>query len=860
MDSRFGRILDIRQGSRPERWISGNRIVGLELERTSSFYDQKSDREYRLTVNKPDVYTRRQTLRIGSKWEKYFGTRDTNVRCQIKSRAEVDTEAESYRTKICPSDDLNCAKNIFYNFFVPVELDVWTCTDDQQNQFLRVKNHFKLSTELQHKVKEIRYYDGVTILLNFLLQLEIVEVKFLDPTKKKVSLFDGRIIQSETEEKVQTLPPLAIRDINYVIGRNEILAAKLPKFGFLPIEFGERWTVAHNQDNPLQIYSCSSIVGNLPSGLKDASMLKITLLDRNKFKPGTDLPAVTGFSYSDAYIKQISSDFWECEEKDNGGSSTKLYRVVNRFKLEPNYPFTNIFHHDGVILTEDNGEKFLEETKYITWLDGTYHTIKFEGFTYYFGLKSNQYTPIKNQMEGDKFKDFEYRLDTDILNYAAFDKNGITFKVITHTDAEIGNKAEGRDVTCTKMTDRIWKPARRRSFRENPSDSHKHGTNIYIDYLAPERDTSLDIIKYVSSSEVDLSEYSIVAAQEKWDCKYDGEDNVLFYRIVNRYLTEELITRIYFSSEVEVYDHTFGGKKYLLIKHEKIIEPITNFPVKYIGKMKLLTEVIRGAENLLSFYNTYKMTSDMNSCSLEGVCYTMDVLRSLALLNYESKESNKAGNTLESPTKKPWQIKMTSDRGYRVLQVGRGWEEVFTAEKEMRCLLDEWNNKLKSTLKYIPPVFEFIDGNLYELDEEGFRQIFKIVSIQLFVCSNQNDEILRVRTVLQENEINSTFAIKHTDNVDLRTKLVGSSQVLEIEINEYMDMMTSKVLKYNGAPPRIIPSAMINAAGDSAQKNGKSTLGRKIGDQAKKCFNAVFGACGPGGAKEDKKDKKNGKK
>ncbi|XP_039279225.1 uncharacterized protein LOC111053927 [Nilaparvata lugens] len=455
----------------------------------------------------------------------------------------------------------------------------------------------------------------------------------------------------------------------------------------------------------------------------------------------------------------------------------KFLRVVNELKVKPDLPVAHIYHYDGVIIHKSGGVR-IKETKYYYNNIHKYTLIKL----------LDSLLELNKDVQLDKNEDqvINYFLDTKSLNYINPNTDGEgTFEIDSTWERTIRNDDDSIRVSCSK--------------EENAGLSFTIDTDIFTmnsnDVKKSNRWQKMEILSTIV-------EYT---AQEVSQCMKNK--TLIFYKVVKKMIMRDAFKprRIYYPAGVSVETIVFPNKKAALqITQVKFLDPKTKGLVNYVGKLAEAENIV---EKLFRMNSESKkeqskvLQSDAKSTNKN---WPLDTLRYFALTNSASLEYIGDKVTYSKRRFNTWIV----NTGLKILQIGTPWEaELSTTHGEMKCLLDEYNTKLRNTEIYFPKVVEYIDDKLYELDEVGFHSNFAINKTEVWICTNEMNTFIRVVSFLEMKK--PIYAIRYADGVSVNIRKNSDGiEVVQIKEIIYLSASTSKALKYDGNLKIVKPPAM----------------------------------------------------
>ncbi|RZF43271.1 hypothetical protein LSTR_LSTR001532 [Laodelphax striatellus] len=777
---------------RSGKWQSGtqkflnnvdNPIRELEYHEAEKELSYNLDRQkkYDCVLNKDG-----DNLEIGSKWERLFGTRDSIIHCQIHEKKEGVVD-EKYRTKISwkknNKNEVENHSNVLENYFENIKQEIWKCSDQHGNKVLRILNQLSVQKNSERNKKSdighIYYHDGVSILWGARpdSQIQIIEVKYLDPIDCAVLKFEGKVELTGYDagnigvtENLKLAKELVKHDLHYLLGENEIYKTVINSKGII-LKVGEQ-----SDDLSSSSFREMTCEKSKKVDQKDDKLIPKVAITMNSVEKEDFVSVALPNSTEINKYFEFSQEIWDCQIV--GQQPCK--RVVNKLKLRESIQVAQVYHFENVIVNHLDGDVQIEETKILMKCG---RKIDFKGVVH---LLSGE--PIIEESHlhtlGKPFRDFLYFLDTETVYLANPSPIGRTVEIGTHWQKEFQNE-NNQVVRCERVIKKAY--------------DNDFGTSVFADSFTAKQMNDIHCYLWVEIEKKSPHLFEEVD-QDVWQCTIDG--NLVFYRVINNLFISKKMTNIYYHDGVEVRSQVLPDKSTVIqITELKYIEPNTNKVLKYDGKVKMqannvvdrLTQISPKVTEkyLVPLRESFAGDAFRGEASSETP-YTLDALRIYSL----KKATETSNGVIHGIVYSEKLTTIFTDSGYRRFKIGSHWNEVFTTNGgTMRCLLDEWNKPIH--LRYMPIVMEYIDDKLYELDEDGLEEIFEIKKIELWICTNEHDTILRVVTVLSGKI--PIFSIRHYDGVSVSIfELQPGIKSVEVIETVYIDPKTSKLLKYGG--------------------------------------------------------------
>ncbi|XP_039282875.1 uncharacterized protein LOC111047365 isoform X3 [Nilaparvata lugens] len=504
-------------------------------------------------------------------------------------------------------------------------------------------------------------------------------------------------------------------------------------------------------------------------GFKDQLLPKVVLLKRNE---GVKEILPTKLDKEKLKIEfDFSQRLWNCSEvaAPTGRTAEILYRVRSRMRVKA-AEISRFYHRDEVEVMLENGEAEIEHIMYLSENSTTYRAVQFEGLV------------ILPRDEMTDRVTFKYHLDQPILQFEAFNATqGITIEVTSQWNQEIEN-IDGEIVTCEMHKDSPVRPA-----------THKETEILVNDNSDTENPTHT--WKVMDST---LKTFFETKIYEEWSCKNKDYE---FSRVVNKLITTRDDIRVYYPAGVKVgVLSIYNNRKALQIAQVKFFKELQ--PIKYIGKLRLVRKTVVGAEEFLGSFHNDVETRSLNSEPSGNITWTLDSMRFCA--------SNDIGETNTSTDRIKFNVQQGHLQTYyipenkksnRIFQLGRFWtKELNPTGEMMKCYAFKWDEHKP---RYTPRVAEYIDQQLYSLTRDEFDELFTINDIKVWLCTNKEDEFLKVYTVYESTTL--PFAVRYTDGikVEMQNRGEGAADKKALVIHEtvYLDTMSSLVYKYDATNP-----------------------------------------------------------
>ncbi|XP_039275840.1 uncharacterized protein LOC111054806 isoform X2 [Nilaparvata lugens] len=326
------------------------------------------------------------SLYIGTKWQRVIGNAETKTTCERLNDVDGGMFDAFYRTRIRKADEMSSKRmrtpnqSLYEKYFSTLKQEVWQCGINKgEIRMLRILNHFFI--QKHGLVKEMLYYDGVTILLGRVhgagLFTEVIEIKYLDVNDFTVLKYEGIVIllqKDKTElsdgmDALMFLKNQVARLENYYLPKGQVHRTSISDKGVLleiGIESDETINIPH--------LVCERRTDPLPA-------------HTDKYRPRIYINSVTDSHIQPQImtIRDIHSCFtstvslWHC--KDGAGTEKTYARAVTQLTLKEScLKIATILHYDSVLI-QKKPKLTIREIKFYK---DTEHekTVRIEGFVH----------------------------------------------------------------------------------------------------------------------------------------------------------------------------------------------------------------------------------------------------------------------------------------------------------------------------------------------------------------------------------------------------------------------------------------------------------------------------------------------
>ncbi|RZF34838.1 hypothetical protein LSTR_LSTR012687 [Laodelphax striatellus] len=429
------------------------------------------------------------------------------------------------------------------------------------------------------------------------------------------------------------------------------------------------------------------------------------------------------------------------------------------------------------------------------------------------------------------WSEIEYFLDRNILHYEDLQgEKGMTIEIESEWNKEI---RANDNITCQKKSDTPY------------SILPFTTTYIYIN-VSPGGTSSAQVPVWEKKENTDIFE---AVTQVLWICR-SANQTYLFHKVVNKLMSTNLkaFKRIYHSPETVVEKVLLpNNETALLVTHQKFVNGEST--IKFVGTVKYVASTMLGAERFLKPFH-FNHGRKVAPNPKDSRTWTLDNLRLVAHRQLETSPNPiprrrflEAGRLTS---------KLVDAGAERMLHLGRVWDrELISRAGQITCLHVVWDPAFPPEI--FPRVAEYVDERLYLMQEDTFKQAFKIIETKVGLCTNKQEEFLKVRTVFQSKI--SIFAVRYTDGIEVQTISQEedgvTKNILEVTETLYMDAMALRVFKYDGDlhESKIIVKAPEGNSGNSPGEPSSSKVIRKGVTSIGKVMTAFFrglrssGAC-----------------
>ncbi|XP_039281061.1 uncharacterized protein LOC111049630 isoform X2 [Nilaparvata lugens] len=802
----------VLSGTKILDWANTKMINNYEKHAIQYDLDRRNLYTDKVIVDYNNLQTEKISLEIGSKWERVYGDRDTNLFCVEDDGDSVDHWPEvREKGKIVAADEK--VVNLFLTYFILLHQNRSLCTDKStQKKIIRIENQFSMKSyrEIPRPVEYLSYNDRISVFFGEAktsgIGYEIIEIKYIDPEDQAVLNF----LQDEFEQKAPD------NSTKIYVGS---LNTKLKSLKMEELDQNFRRDIHYLLQRPYEVYKktfMQSIYGvMLEIGQSYSSKDIVSCLLTCEYQPnpeadlkGNHLPEVTilwstiGYNFPKKldkaefknYLKLLQQHFWTC--KCENSSEPELIRIVNILQLEYSIQLSMIYHYEGIKVVKQGSYVIFEETKYVRAKDKS--VVKFDHY-----MKFQEVNPARKALKSITGS-ISLRLLDEVMKMTKPSSNGISYLIGVKWQDTLP-VTNNHSVICER------------------EKAHNYTEDLATDV------TQIKGERIIATTVRSLTDF---VEQKLWTCKVNEE--MKFRRVVNEMLIVDWtkISRIIYFDGITVETVNLPGvdQQALQLTEIKLVAPKTNKIIRYDGQFFIRSNKI--VENL------FQKSNDMEESgkSTQSKYIPLDVLKfatrkmisdekskdeQSSIAKPKGKKSSKnenVGNPLLKglsyrPKRfKPYSTEILDASGmyfHRIFQVGTSYEEELLADDrspntgvEMQCLLDRWNpDKIHN---YIPRVSEFIEGEQYLLDRDEFLELFQIESVKVWICmDNKERYLIRVQTSFVGKE--PMLAVRYPDGVTIARHGILRTDLSSIPFNTanvteiiYLDPWSSKVLKYEG--------------------------------------------------------------
>ncbi|RZF49268.1 hypothetical protein LSTR_LSTR002889 [Laodelphax striatellus] len=761
---------------------SGSMLLGKDEEKITMRFDYLT-REIEYKVGRDWLYTSKLndngvSLYIGHKWKKIFGDSSTEIDCKKVDNVDGGLYDTFYRTRVRNADDLriNGKKRsehnqvLFKKYFQTIKSEVWLC-QKQEQKMLRVLNHFFIERNKCGMLKEIFYHDGVTVLLGPDPKLpneactEIVEIKYLDPKDNTVLKFEGRVqLKGKRDELLSNeitarkLKRVAKLEVHY-LPKNEVQKTSVDDKGVI-LEIG----VENEKTVYVPQLVCKENKGYVPH--HNNQYKPVILINKENAESKIEQETMHIDDIYDCFTYTLS--MWDCHK---GDGEKAFSRVVNELKPKNCMKIATIFYYDGVII-EKEPDLIIREIKFYQG-DETKKTIRVVGFVHLEGAETTQQPAAPT-------REIHYKLDSRRLHVKAIDKIGPIIEVGSPYEKTFGTKKDA--VLCRRVKNHVYSALYKTQMFSNLKGRSESNRPIAL-------------------SDDQVKQYFQLMKQEIWKCWRNEEET--FVRVVNVYVGLKEISRIFHPDGVLIGTQVFpDNKKTVQIREVKYLELGTPVPLKYEGKVTLEAIFSQKATSLFQMPSTYK-DYEINLLHPSLVNASTVKYWSLDILVVHAIRSQPTDQILPGIKYQQLQAAGLQQRNTTVIEgahgikveVGSKYDAVFQTTTEMKCMLDEWNPTDEK--RFLTKIKLHFDNEFYELDSDTILEYFDINSIEVWICVNDRDTLLRVVTRL--TGVKEVYMVIRHDGVEFHSITLPNNGIsVNITETKYLDTKDFKVLKYEG--------------------------------------------------------------
>ncbi|RZF38614.1 hypothetical protein LSTR_LSTR010713 [Laodelphax striatellus] len=739
------------------------------------------------------------TLWIGSKWTEQITAK--NVIC---NEEELKNEETKLKLQTIVREELSNGTIINSNlteYFDLLSTKLWKCTNEENFVMYRVMNHIQLKSVQARNLKKMIYFDGIYhfgITFGSELHFQIVEVKYLDRSFNIVYQFDGKVllnnaVQSDTDAGVSPIVQskyccaksevtIYLKDETTYFLRN-LEVYRLPTNQGMDNEKGLILEIGQAMRGYDVLVNYRIIIQDCKkqSQLKKDYLPKVVILqDSTAAKLGID-------DYKQYFISE--QEYYKCET-----AASKIQLVKNRLTLKDGYSMHAVYIHQGVKVNLET--KSFVETK-------VYKKDKNEWFN--FGGFYPQVSPPKDGAKATLESRLNYHLDflkaSTIVRTKKLSLEGINIEILSPPfNREINDTTK---VECIRqMTDHTL-------------------TELLPEIKFAQRVGEGQFIW--TRHDLKTSDY-LTFEQEVWRCSAkDGYTKSTLYRVLNRLATMKEVASIYYSGAIAVDEKQLhpleGGNnrdeaviKYNVITDQKLVESLEGVTLK--GETRPTFNYINydySFNHGRFYYRFFKEYHDLSSNLwfgfgvIQDIIFTsqlsaprdderFDALKDLML--YALIQFKKYGNDggLEAlprviANNGNLTTKIINKNAHRVFQIGSRYEKTV-----------DINGRLTG-FSSIPKVEEQIDDKYYELHDEDFHEVFQLTNLEVWLCTNQLVEFVRVVSTFKPKIPILAVTLYDSVQCEERPSINVDDVLFRPLISEiiYLNTTDSKVLRYDGA-------------------------------------------------------------
>ncbi|RZF45782.1 hypothetical protein LSTR_LSTR010773 [Laodelphax striatellus] len=708
---------------------------------------------------------RNESLLIGSQWQAVLDVGSEIYECTKKDTfLENLRSQEKYLTNIIRTEQVGFTGSVL-DYFDFKQITIWTCQHEEK-EFTRVVNHFTTATDF-NRVKQVQYYDGVTILKNITNRrnddpLEIIEVKYLDESRNRVLKFLGKLKFVDASDK--DIKPISFTTLTDVYKLSTEFDFLSPKEVYKTYVIGNKGSIVEVGQYYENELGASSIMCEYTTLTKEESQKlelepKVAIVEESE--ESKDLLGRKVIKNTDLknYFN-IEKQFWNCTY-----GRSEYIRVHNKLTWTRKKSLHAIHHFDGVTVDVDGKSVEIEEIKYVRRDDSVEH--KFGGFVKFkeSATGTNQKPPECRQEQGHVYRE-SWRTTIKRLKLSTEKNNDLVWNYVS--PKVIFDNVEQELWSCKKGQETVfYRVVIRMSLSKQPISMYYHDgvsiqTSTFYDRTVVQQITEVKFLK--------------------------NKEDVLFKK--------------YESGNGEIGE--FAGRAY----HDKtpLIAYVESIDFNFATAPVLMT--MTTPLNLSFYWLNWLDERRMN--------WPLNSLMHYALLKYKEADDTRKFRMVnvtdvEVREKRQFQTTIVGS-GIRVVQIGTFWEEKIESNTGvMRCTLDDITYVYG--LRYMPKVVELIDKKAYLLSDDDFLELFKVKNMKVWLCTNKVDKIIRVVSQL-EGKV-PFFAIRHTDavtlEIDANTHKVNANETI------YINALNSKVVKYDGA------FSLLEKVPDSENQEKKTT-------------------------------------
>ncbi|RZF49273.1 hypothetical protein LSTR_LSTR002894 [Laodelphax striatellus] len=719
-------------------------------------------------------------------------THGKTAKCRRDSTILDSQFITEYRTKCYSSNGLKDSTELFKEHFQVYRWEVWNCYigneiyADSVPEFKRIVTHFnmQLLTNGTNNIKEIRYYDGMSIEVGInvhgLPSWDFTEIKYLKYNsphsgvyswRPQIAIYHGKI-ELEAQDSISTggkfyskpeshscLMDVYGHSLKYLLFNQAYLT--LSSHDGRYVRIGDQYQKELNGVYRLRCQELNHtgfpyrtkayILTGYPG---KATLSQFTEMSQNKFEE---------------YFKVVSSRLWECKPVSEQGF--KLNRVETLLQVKK--MASTWFFYDGVIMDSNIGiGSFIEEIKYIDPNDGK--LTKYEGFIRY---ETSTMTQYRQSTDLSKLSGREifYQLNYQVLHAKNQSHDGIVLHIGTSGDlVEYGKRSD--TIVCKLL------PYNRR--------------NIIIDETKkcyPRIIKDDEKVKRYSAEQI--KSLFPQWTRQIWRCSANSD--FTFFKTIDRYEISEPISLIYYHDGISTWtreaadgktwtvfrdaSYCYDDKYYRFEGRVIYIKPVkrTNFP-----KVLSATSVeVSEAPTSEQFIKEWKKTDWYKRWQYWDENNKFGTQEPLQTIIYNEP----------SPRKSIISFSNGND-----IRVGSHWQyEIGSSRDNFQCDIED-AKKYDQSVLLTKLVVIIIDDEI-EITEKSIDEYFKVKNQEVSICESEDKQksFLRVVTTL-EGKV-PVRNIEYYDGVEfISTPLGFAGNTANMVEHKYLDRTTFKPIKFCG--------------------------------------------------------------